>query len=172
MLTRHTHSEWITAHILNLQIRSRSGHRAFRPPETYLCLLMYLLVYSDAGRLRLACPSAFMYLYYGLAGLRVRLCKPYYITTMQISQMVVGVAVCVAGGYYITKGEGPWQCRVSSCAGASMLQHTLSPNSRYRPRCERRVPLLPIGGTLLPPCRQGSAACNGEWWPCLQRKQG
>lgn len=46
-----------------------------------------------------------MYLYYGLAGLKIRLCKPYYITTMQISQMVVGVAICVAGGYYISKGK-------------------------------------------------------------------
>lgn len=46
-----------------------------------------------------------MYLYYGLAGMRIRLCKPYYITTMQISQMVVGIAVCVAGGYYIAMGE-------------------------------------------------------------------
>ncbi|CAM9233741.1 unnamed protein product [Scytosiphon promiscuus] len=48
---------------------------------------------------------ALMYLYYGLAGMRIRLCKPYYITTMQISQMVVGIAVCVAGGYYIAIGE-------------------------------------------------------------------
>ena len=46
-----------------------------------------------------------MYLYYGLAGMRIRLCKPYYITTMQISQMVVGIGVCVAGGYYIAIGE-------------------------------------------------------------------
>lgn len=49
--------------------------------------------------------TAFMYLYYGLAGMKIRLCKPYYITTMQISQMVVGVAICVAGGYYIVKGK-------------------------------------------------------------------
>ncbi|CAM9763991.1 unnamed protein product, partial [Ectocarpus fasciculatus] len=48
---------------------------------------------------------ALMYLYYGLAGMRIRLCKPYYITTMQISQMVVGIAVCVAGGYYMAMGE-------------------------------------------------------------------
>lgn len=46
-----------------------------------------------------------MYLYYGLAGMKIRLCKPYYITTMQISQMVVGVGICVAGGYYISKGK-------------------------------------------------------------------
>jgi len=46
-----------------------------------------------------------MYLYYGLAGMKIRLCKPQYITTIQISQMVVGVGVCVAGGYYIAKGE-------------------------------------------------------------------
>lgn len=46
-----------------------------------------------------------MYLYYGLAGMKIRLCKPYYITTIQISQMVVGIAVCVAGGYYIAMGE-------------------------------------------------------------------
>lgn len=46
-----------------------------------------------------------MYLYYGLAGMKIRLCKPYYITTLQISQMVVGVAVCLAGGYYISIGE-------------------------------------------------------------------
>lgn len=45
-----------------------------------------------------------MYLYYGLAGMKIRLCKPQYITTIQISQMVVGVGVCVAGGYYISKG--------------------------------------------------------------------
>ena len=49
--------------------------------------------------------SALMYLYYGLAGMRIRLCKPYYITTMQISQMVLGIAVCIAGGYYIAMGE-------------------------------------------------------------------
>ncbi|CAN0169775.1 unnamed protein product [Ectocarpus sp. 12 AP-2014] len=48
---------------------------------------------------------ALMYLYYGLAGMRIRLCKPHYITTMQISQMVVGIAVCVAGGYYMAMGE-------------------------------------------------------------------
>lgn len=47
-----------------------------------------------------------MYLYYGLAGLKIRLCKPYYITTLQISQMVVGVAVCCSGGYYIAMGKG------------------------------------------------------------------
>lgn len=45
-----------------------------------------------------------MYLYYGLAGMKIRLCKPQYITTIQISQMVVGVGVCVAGGFYISKG--------------------------------------------------------------------
>lgn len=50
--------------------------------------------------------TALMYLYYGLAGLKIRLCKPYYITTLQISQMVVGVAVCCSGGYYIAMGEG------------------------------------------------------------------
>ncbi|CAN0238220.1 unnamed protein product [Ascophyllum nodosum] len=48
---------------------------------------------------------ALMYLYYGLAGLRIRLCQPYYITTLQISQMVVGVAVCCSGGYFIAMGE-------------------------------------------------------------------
>ncbi|CAN0155799.1 unnamed protein product, partial [Discosporangium mesarthrocarpum] len=46
-----------------------------------------------------------MYLYYALAALKIRMCKPYYITTMQISQMVVGVIVCIAGGYYIAKGD-------------------------------------------------------------------
>ena len=49
-----------------------------------------------------------MYLYYGLAGLRIRLCQPYYITTLQISQMVVGVAVCCSGGYFIAMGEFDW----------------------------------------------------------------
>ena len=71
--------------------------------------LFFYYYYSIAivdGWLHACMPlSALMYLYYGLAGMRIRLCKPYYITTMQISQMVVGIAVCIAGGYYIAMGE-------------------------------------------------------------------
>eukprot|EP00904_Undaria_pinnatifida_P004455 jgi/Undpi1/1400/HiC_scaffold_11.g04792.m1 len=63
---------------------------------------------------------ALMYLYYGLAGMRIRLCKPYYITTMQISQMVVGIAVCVAGGYYIAMGETQFISRPNFQAGVVM----------------------------------------------------
>ncbi|CAN0106833.1 unnamed protein product, partial [Phaeothamnion confervicola] len=46
---------------------------------------------------------AVMYLYYALAAVGIKLCKPYYITTLQISQMFVGIGVCCAGGYYISK---------------------------------------------------------------------
>ncbi|CAN0011991.1 unnamed protein product [Pylaiella littoralis] len=63
---------------------------------------------------------ALMYLYYGLAGMKIRLCKPYYITTIQISQMVVGIAVCVAGGYYIAMGETKYISTPNFQAGVVM----------------------------------------------------
>eukprot|EP00752_Nemacystus_decipiens_P010720 g9543.t1 len=82
---------------------------------------------------------AVMYLYYGLAGMKIRLCKPQYITTIQISQMVVGVGVCVAGGYYISKGETKYISMPNFQAGVVMyfsymmlfLQYALG---RFRPK--------------------------------------
>lgn len=97
---------------------------------------------------------AFMYLYYGLAGMKIRLCKPYYITTMQISQMVVGVGICVAGGYYISKGETEYISIQNFQAGVVMymsymllfLQYALG---RFMPKKRKNVKQASNGGSTV-----------------------
>ncbi|KAG5188186.1 fatty acid elongase [Tribonema minus] len=63
---------------------------------------------------------AVMYLYYALAALRIRLCKPYYVTTLQISQMFVGIAVCCSCWIYYKKGYGEHIKEGNLWAGAIM----------------------------------------------------
>jgi hypothetical protein len=48
---------------------------------------------------------AVMYLYYALAAMKIRLCKPYYVTMMQISQMFLGIGVCLSCWYYYARGN-------------------------------------------------------------------
>lgn len=48
---------------------------------------------------------AVMYMYYALAAMRIRMCQPYYVTTLQISQMFLGIAVCITCCIYYREGN-------------------------------------------------------------------
>ncbi|KAG5192607.1 GNS1/SUR4 family-domain-containing protein [Tribonema minus] len=64
---------------------------------------------------------AVMYLYYALAAVKIRLCKPYYITAMQISQMFMGIFVCGSAWYYYEiKGHNKYMHKGNLWAGAIM----------------------------------------------------
>ncbi|CAM9370688.1 unnamed protein product [Chrysoparadoxa australica] len=68
------------------------------------------------------CVHAVMYLYYGLAGFKIRLCQPRYVTYLQLSQMFIGIALCVTQWYYrLTLPEGTFFLSESNLwAGAAM----------------------------------------------------